>query len=100
MSSPKCKRPFSKAVHGSGRAYTDATIPESGVISYSARKALITHIYGKRKRHIPQKRKNYIIRSSEAEDSYLSSDLGKTGVVGSREGKNVALLGLGLVTFV
>jgi len=59
--------------------------------------ALITHISGKRKRHIPKKRKNYIIRSSEAEDSYLSSDLGKTGVVGSREGKNVALLG---VTFV
>lgn len=39
-------------------------------------------------------------QSWTADGSSLSSDLGKTSVVGSREGRNLALLGLGLVTFV
>lgn len=58
---------------------------------------LITNISGKGKRHIPRKQTNYLIRSSEAEHSSLSEDLGKTGVVGSREGKNVAGSGIGYV---
>lgn len=55
---PSAKDLFLRPFTGQDELSTDATIPESGVIYYSARKALITHISGKRKRHIPKKRKN------------------------------------------